>query len=507
MFHVEHLCVVFSVAACLAAAETPPPGSAPPGLNEPPAPLNLPLATNSGIAKAETLAGMLDLMLGWEESALLHFRAAVNADAACLLPHVGLLLANLHADTRDKRDAFAQSLKRAPAATPAESFYLNAFLKLLSRDVPGAAEDFCARSDRYRADVFSACWGILLLHCIDYGYTPEGKPEPFQQRALERADALYHACQNNALACFVRGYVEESAPVVSAEALDAARKAAKLLPCHPATEHLLGHLLYRSGKAQEAVPHFRRAAELAQRDDISYADSVLLMTARLYESTALWSSWQDAAALRTRRAMNAVPLDRARLSRQAVLLQRWEASTLPLRILVKRSAPPTYGEIAAASRAATPEPPLENDPALLVRDCLRSVAYVRMRHAAGDQAGSLRSLQLAEEACRRFKATRDKTVAQGLQFITPWMRAEEACEIALSVARAEVYESTAELWKQAERDAVRPVSLLMPPPIPERIGDKPVAKAASHTAKNMKAKGKRAKGAKAKAKSRNKMRK
>jgi len=458
---------------------------------------------------------MLDLMLGWEESALLHFRAAVEADEACLLPHAGLLLADLHADARDKRDALARSLEQAPAATPAESFYLNAFLKLLSRDVSGAAENFCARADRYRADVFSACWGILLLHCIDYGYTPEGKPEPFQQRALDRAGALYRACQDNALACFVRAYVEEAAPVVSAEALEAARKAAGLLPGHPAPEHLLGHLLYRSGKAQEAAMHFHRAAELAQRDDIPYADSALLMTARLYESTALWSSWQDAAALRTRRAMNAVPLDRARLSRPAVLLQRWEAATLPLRILVKRAAPPTYGEIAAASRAAAPEPPLEDDPALLVRDCLRSVAYVRTKHAAGDKAGTLRSLRLAEEACQRFKATRDKTIAHGLQFITPWMRAEEACEIALSVARAEVYASTAELWKQAERDAARPVSLLMPPPIPERIGDKPIAKSPSRTARNTKANGKRshgkrtrgAKRGKAKTNSRSKSRK
>lgn len=486
MFHMEHLGILFSAAAATIAmaAENPIPPIPPPaplpspskGIDSPtpvnfPPLLSIPLASSSEEACQQTSAGMLDLLWGWEESSRLHFEKALQADASCLLAYCGLLLTEDEPAVRQEalQEFRNQMDNHQGKLTPAESFYLAAFLKLLSGDKKGAADEFCKRADRYRADMFSACWGILLLHCLDYGYTPDkGNIETYQKQAMERAIALYASHPDEPLVCFVRAYIEEAAPAISPEAMEAARCIAARVPGHPAPQLLLGHLLYRSGQVCEAIPFFTQAAANAHRETIEPSHAALEMTARLYESIALWSDGQDKEALRTRRAMNAQTLDREHIKAPAVILQRWEAATLPLRVLVCRPDLPTLGEIKAASKAATVEPPLTDDAVLYVRDCLRSTLHARLKAAAGDTNGSLLSLQLAEQALQAFEATHENIYAQSTRLITPWLRAHEACQIALCTARAELYTSTAELWKQNARDAVQPVSLLLPPVMPVR---------------------------------------
>lgn len=470
MFHVEQIVIYFSAAAMVAAAELSSPLLPPLAQKHDIADyIQLPLATNSEEAQQAMQAGMLDLMLGWEESARLYFERAVEADDMCSLAYVGLLMTEPDPQKRAARlSELSERINTLPG-TPVEVFYLSTFLKLIGNNQVGAAEDFCKRAERYRRDVFSACWGILLLHCADLGYDEEGKPLRLQQRALNLASALYAAHPDNPLVCFVRAYVEESAPRVSNEALTAASKASELLPEHPLPAHLLGHLLYRTGRPEEAVPHFMQAVKTATGRRIPEWESSVLMTSRLYVSTAMWSAGMDQKALATRRALNAMPLDREHLHAPAVILHHWEASTLPLRVLVKRPEVPTAGAIAAASKAATASPALPgNDPILHVRDCLRAALYARLRAAQGDAQFATHSLKLAEEALREFEQTREETLSNGVHYITPWMRALEACQVALSVARAEFYKHTSDIWQESARRAVRPVTLMLPPVIPER---------------------------------------
>ena len=267
----------------------------------------------------------------------------------------------------------------------------------------------------------------------------------------------------------MRGYIEESSPQVGEEALEAARKAAEGLSEHPVASHLYGHLLYRSGKPAEAVPHFMQAVKLATRDDIPAWESSVLMTSRLYVSTAMWSAGMDDRARATRRAMNAMELDREHLDEPAVILQRWEAATLPLRVLLMENKYVRTGLIAAAAKAAEVRPALPgDDPVLHVRDCLRAALYVRLHAHDGNTQYAQRSLQLAEQALVRFAETREAVLARGIHYITPWIRAMEACEIAVANARAEVYTRTADMWKEVAERSVRPVTLMLPPVMPQR---------------------------------------
>lgn len=457
MFHVEQYLLPISAVTLVAAAEMPP---APPCLQ-------LALATESAEAQKEVEEGLVDLLLGWEESARIRFERAARADDMCSLAWCGLMMTEAEPAARKRSmEELTERINQLPT-TPPEAFYLATFFRLLSNDHLGAAEDFLKRAERYRNDSFSACWGILLLHCADVGYDERGNPLPTQARALSLAGRLYAEHPENALVCFVRAYVEEAAPKVSAEALEAAGKAVELLPAHPVPRHLLGHLLYRSGKAAEAVPHFMEAVKSATRKDIPEWESAVLMTSRLYVSTAMWSAGQKAKALATRRAMNRMPLDREHLHAPAVILQRWEAATLPLRVLVAGDSIPTLGQISAASAAAEVKPPLPGeDPVLLVRDCLRACLYVRLRAAKKDVRNAAKSLALAEDALRQFEQTKEDVLARGVHYITPWTRALEACQIALSKARAQVYTRTADMWNESAQLAVRPVTLMLPPVIP-----------------------------------------
>ena len=467
MFHVEQIALFLTASALVAAAEV---GSQVPVA--PPA-LHLALATENAEAREHMQSGMLDLLLGWDESARIHFARALDCDDMCSLAYVGLLMTEPEPVSRELRLAALSDRINDLPATPAEGFYLATFLKLLMNDHHGAAEDFCSRAQQFRADTLSACWGILLLHCEDIGYDEDGRVRPLQQRALSLAEELYRVHPQDPIVCFVRAFVEQAAPSVSKQALEAAEKCAAALPSHPIPSHLFGHRLYRNGQPADAVPHFMAAVKSATRKDIPEWESSVLMTSRLYVSTAMWSAGMNKKALATRRAMTAASLDREHLHAPAVILQRWEARTLPLRVLVLNPTAPTLAFINAASKAAEIKPPLPgDDPVLKVRDCLRAALYARYYMAARKPAEAARSLKIAEQALAEFERTREQTLDRGVHYLTPWVRALEACEVALASARAEVFKSSAETWKDLARRSIRPISLMLPPVIPKRAEKK-----------------------------------
>jgi hypothetical protein len=49
----------------------------------------------------------------------------------------------------------------------------------------------------------------------------------------------------------------------------------------------------------------------------------------------------------------------------------------------------------------------------------------------------------------------------------------EACKLAVLVASSEVYPDPDEFWKKVASGAMRPGTMLLPPPVPERCGEKP----------------------------------
>ena len=481
MFHVEHIiiqataAVVFSAAA-VAALEN---NAANQGTTPLPCPaVSLPLSAKNPEVKQLIEAGFTDLILGWEESACVHFAKAIELGEATdnrhLMAYCGMMLAAPERGTKDaNRMILMEHLGKVPC-TPVELFYLNTFLKLMGGDVEGAAQDFDSRASKYRRDTFSALWAIMLHHCCEVGYDVLNRANKHQARALEMAEKLVQEQPQNALAHYVRAYIEEAAPELSEGALKAAQKAAGDIPQHPMPQLVYGHLLYRKGLVKEAVPYLQLAVKNASKSEIKEEQNRQKMIARLYESTALWSARREEEALATRRAMNAVPVNQSALSAGAVVLHRWEANTLPLRVLILRATPPTLGEIKAAFDAATPNPPLPNDEAvLLVRDCLQAALYARARVAQNNIKYAQKSLELANQAFEKFEDTRDKVFSQGPEFVTPWHRAREACRMATLAAGAAIYPDDDNFWKKVAEAEALPTTMLLPPPVPMQYGPEP----------------------------------
>lgn len=460
---------------------------------QPPCPaLNIPLATDDAVVKQEIELGLVDMLMGWEESAQLHFARAIQAgsstESMSLMAYCGMMLMSATAGEKDANRMYLLEYIETVPTTPVELFYLNTFLRLAGGDVKGAAEDFAERAERYKRDKFSALWSCMLFHCVEEGYDITGRPNPYQEKALKMASVLYEEYPDDALVCYVRAYIEEASPQVSPEALEAARKAVVAMPQHPMPALLYGHLLYRSERVEEALPYLHAAAQLADNPEIKPEYVRLKTIAELYESTALWSSRKTQEALAMRRRMNAAPPDRAIQNSPAGVLYRWETTTLPLRILVLKATPPDIADIKAAANAATPNPAWEeDDPVLLVRDCLRAALYARARMKQNDRASAEKSLALARESFQKFEATREAVFKRGNQYITPWYRAHEACRIAILAAGGDVFPDPDAFWKKVAESATRPANMLMPPPLPKQFGPEPTPQpkksASAHTKK------------------------
>lgn len=473
---------VYAAAAFASFAEEP---ASPPKQGEgtasaqPPCPaLNIPFATENAVVKEEIERGMADMLLGWEESAQLHFARAIQAGGSTenmsLMAYCGMMLMSATAGEKDANRMYLEEYLETVPTTPLELFYLNTFLRLAGGDIKGAAEDFAARAERFKRDKFSALWACMLFHCVEEGYDITGHPNPYQEKALKIASALYAEYPDDALVCYVRAYIEEAAPQLSTEALEAACKAVTALPQHPMPALLYGHLLYRSERVEEALPYLHTAMQLAENAEIKPEFARLKAIAALYESTALWSARKTKEALAMRRSMNAAPPDRALKDSPIGVLYRWETTTLPLRILVFKATAPDIADIKAAANAATPNPAWEkDDPVLLVRDCLRAALYARARMKQNDRSSAEKSLALARESFQKFEATRDNVFKRGNQFVTPWYRAHEACRIAILAAGGDVFPDPDAFWKKVAESATRPANMLMPPPLPKQFGPEP----------------------------------
>ncbi len=437
------------------------------------------MVTEDDVAKNAMQNGLRDLLMGWDERARLHFREAVSADADCALAWCGLLLTE--GNRTDIREQLSRFMEQEVRLTPQEAALLSGFLRWAQGDASGAGEEFAERAARYRNDLLSACWAIRLLH---NGYEEiGGKPLPRQQRALELAQQLYERFPQDFLVAFMRGWVEESAQRPSAEALSAARFAAQSMPQNPAAQHLYGHLLYRNGQIQDALPYFHSAADFAERERKNVPHGTmeqgktrsyplelwpLELRAKLYESTLLWLNghMRESLLIQSQLLKQAAAVDSRLAQCPGAVLLHWEARTLPLRMLMLNPELPTDKQVAGAVMAATPLITASHDPMLELRDCLRFCLVARQRAAANLSDQAQKCLQTAEKCARRFEAARDLCAGQGSYTLSAWVRGHEACTLALHAAKAEVYPSTADIWLHGLEKGQKTSSMLMPPVLP-----------------------------------------
>lgn len=462
MFHVEQISAFIAVPGIIF------PAMAQQESAQPSVPtLTFPLSTDNETAKQECQSGLLDLLFGWDESARNHFERAIEADSACIFAHAG----NCLVGTRDeKTQAQLKDLVHTSMLLPQEAFLVETILKLAAKDYESSRDELCKRANQYRADKISAVWSIILLHSSDIAYHPEtGEPSKFQQEAIKRALQLCQAYPEDALVSFTRAYIEQTAPQISSDALASAAHAADAFADHPMPQQLMGHLLSRIGQYEEAASYFNKAAVLSSQRGLSLQDSELWWKARLCETTALWAAGKIEESAKLQKTLNRVPAKEEVYLSPVGILQRWECSTLPLRLLVAAPTHPTQNSIAAASAVATPKPAWKTaDYVLLVRDCLRATLHARLKHHQGKIKEAQHSLSLAEKAFEQFENSFEAVTENNRHLFTPWYRMREACIIAINLAKAALYQSTSETWLKNASEAHQIPQLLLPPVIPTR---------------------------------------
>ncbi len=454
----------------------------------------LSMASDNEVVRTETQLGMRDLLMAWDEMARLHFRTAVSADPTSPMAWCGLMLTE--GVTPEARAALEQILEGGVALTPQESALLSIFLKLVQGDRSGAGEEFARRAEVYRADVLSQCWAVFLLHD---GYERVGSrwhAMRTQKRAQDMAWKLYQQRGLDAiaekgrvwslqdeLASYMLAWVNESAPLPNDHAMWASKELSTMMPEHPSVHLLLGHHFFKLRQFSEAISCFRQASKLAEQarknvphgtleqgDGKEYPVEMcpLELRAKLYLSTVLWldgqrreSLWLQSELLRYTRNIQT-----ELASAPGAVLLRWEAASLPLRLLMLDKKLPSDAQVAAASKAAVPAVTESNDPLLDVRDCLRFCLVARQRAATGKGTQARRCIEAAEASFKRLTEARSRCEGQGAYVLSAWTRAHEACQQAIFAARAAAFPDTSEIWLNSLEDASRPASMLMPPVLP-----------------------------------------
>ena len=420
--------------------------------------ISLPFTSENEALKMHLNQGMQACLFNYREKAVYHFNQAIQLDPECVMARVChmLLHSNRSPEYKESLQVVTQLLEEA-MLTPVEEWYVSTFLQHIAGDIPGAAAAFQQRASVYRRDLMAALWDLHLnRHRAGQG-----------SDVAARADALMERYPENPLVLFSRALLEEHAAPPSAKALECASKAVELLPGSPASHQLLGHLLRRFGRHDEALKHFSEALRLYQDDLslISASHAAGYRTAQLAEATAYWECGCKGEALKRCLSLSReVPETQ---SGEGDILMHWEARTLPLRLLVLQATAPTGAAINAAAKVcrAPKDSPLD-----MVGICLVAALQARALADSGRPLIAQQTLTKAEVILDKLMAETENMVRQGGTTHTCYTRALSACTGAVFRARISLYKDSADIW-QPRLDEVlkRPQSRFLPPELPRLL--------------------------------------
>lgn len=417
--------------------------------------VSLPFSSENEGVRMHLNQGMQACLLGYREMAVHHFNQAIQLDPECVMARVChmLLHSSRSPEYKESLQVITQLLEEA-MLTPVEEWYVSTFLQHIAGDVQGAAAAFQQRAAVYRRDLMAALWDLHLnRHWAGQG-----------SDITARADALVERYPANPLVLFTRALLEEHTGTPSAKGLECACKAVELLPGSPAAHQLLGHLLRRSERHEEALQQYSAALRLYQ-DDLRFikpAHAAGYRIAQLAEATAYWECGRKAEALK--RCLSLTREIPATQAGEGDILMHWEARTLPLRLLVMQPSAPTSAAINAAAKVcrASSESPLEQ-----VGKCL--VAALQAR-ALADSARPLTAQQCltrAEEILDKLMGETETMARQGGTTHTCYTRALSACTGAVFRARIALYKDSADIWQPRLDEVLKcPQSRFLPPELP-----------------------------------------
>lgn len=413
------------------------------------------ISSNSEDAALHVNLGLQHCLLNYQEKARYHFKKAVEADDQCLLAHVGMLMVYPSGSIEYKQHlAHVNALSETAVLTPVEEWYFATFLQYISGDIYGTAAAFRQRAATYRRDTSAACWDILLNH-----YAAEQGAD-----IIARANALVSRYPEHALVHYCRALLDEYSSDPSQEALTSARKSVELLPGNPTAHQLLGHLLRRSGKLENAINEFHKARQCAASDLclIPESDAACYRLAVLSEISANWSGGRKIDALRQCHALSKqISTDGAG---EGSILMQWEARTLPLRLLVLQPTAPAGAAINAAAQACNAP---SGTPIKHVEDCLIAAIRTRSLADSGRYNTATQTLSKAEEQLAELRKYHDEMTRKGGLLLTCYRRAVQACTGAIIRARLALYTDSADIWQPHLNELLaQPEPRLMPPVLP-----------------------------------------
>lgn len=409
-------------------------------------------------AKRQLNLGLQNCLLGYQEKARHHFQEALKADNNCLLAHVGMLM--VYPSGSDTYKLHLQQINLLvddTILTPAEEWYLSAFLQYIMGDVSGAAKAFHERAAFYRRDVMAACWDIALSH-----FAAEQGGD-----IISRAEKLILLFPDNGPAHFCRALLEEYSSKPSENALKSAQKAVELLPRSAPAHQLLGHLLSRSGKHQDAILHYRNALQLSTDDlsAIELSHAATYRIAALSEASSYWQIGNKIDALKRSMALTRQISARPDTASEGDILLHWEARTLPLRLLVLQPTAPAGAAINAAAKACNAP---EDDPVHIVQQCLVAAIQTRSLADSGRFSIATQTLQKAENYLAHLQRESHEMSHRGGITNTCYKRSLRACQAALYRAKVSLYPDSTHIWQPyLDEQLAIPESRLLPPVLPQ----------------------------------------
>lgn len=481
MFHIEHstkAAAIFLAAALSFIAANAAENGSPAATSD--LYVEIPESHDSSEATRLTNTALQELLLGDHVYAAILLKQALDIEPESALAHAALL-ATRQLTSAEQQEHFqvirVQFADEQVQLTPAEEVAIGWLVDIARDNTDEAIAKLQAHNAQFRNDTFSRCWEILLLHYKERGYDILGNASPSQQQAEELAHQLYeNNAQRNPLVCYTRALIEEGKPTCTEEALQAAKLAAELMPDHPLPQILCAHLHYRAGEYQEALPYLQRASTAAEAQaragGVSPEQSEHWLHAQLYEATLLTTLGQENKALDLRRKLNAIPLKPELAQQPDQSLLRWEAHTLPLRILFTPGAPLTRPRIKAAYKAATLPQASDSSASPDVaelhqsRDAMNAALLAIVYGKAGQTRRALAYLKEAEMYTTQLKELNQGLVVLRPQWLRFFVRQVEACTIGINLAKIILYPGEIDTWQTAIRDATQAPSLLLPPVIP-----------------------------------------
>lgn len=330
--------------------ETPDVDAAIPGpvkaLGEP-AMMNFPNGIEMAVTAATELAqahvnqGLNQLHGGWEFEASRHFAAAMREDPECLLAHWGMVMSLLtpSPETGAARNAATDrllDLVDAGKGSELERGYANGLIKYIEAGPTEAAIAFANVANQFPNDLQAGIFAALFGRT---GYDDFGGATPGQEAAEKRLLAMIEKNPQSPLPLNALLSIRAEGPDLT-PSVDLARKLCQMAPDYAPYQHLLGHYEWRSGEHGEAAAAFGRATALYQlwmkESKATVADCPEWVKAECYRIVALVSKGDFDTAYAAARQIAATPLPAKRSTSPGARILRWDATTLPARILLHR---------------------------------------------------------------------------------------------------------------------------------------------------------------------------